>query len=810
MDKRKIEKLGFLAIGRGDYQEAINIFSRVIPREKDLRCFTGFGIAHFKLGDYRTARWAFYKALEIESENKEAINYIAEIEKYKEQVPVVRRQSLFRAGENYLEVFNNGNWNRFFIKGINIGLGLPGYFPGEYPVKKGTYLKWFEQITGIGINTIRIYTVHPPEFYEALYQFNESIKRLYLFQGIWTELPEKNNFYDKDYISEVKKNIKNAVDAIYGSANLPERPGYPHGKYNYDVSPFTIGFIFGREPEGCAVKGFNELMGRKTGDYKGSFLSILNGTPFEIWITEICDYLQGYEYDKYKKSHPVSVTNWPTLDPLNHPSESDKEEELLLFQGIKIRTDIDICEGYLAFNEDMESLDVSKIKGERGGGFFATYHTYPYYPDFIHYDYPEGDNPYLTYLRVLKNHHATQPVLTAEFGVPSSRDITHWHRDGWHHGGHDEARQGEINGLLMKAIYESGMAGGILFSWFDEWFKKNWLFSPYYIPVERKPFWFNLQDAEENYGLLAAYPGYPEKKVNLAGRREDWANAVVLYEKRRELMIYRFDDGFDEARRLKRLSVQHDEGFLYLLIETNGRIDFTKGNYIIGMDTGYSETGEFLFPLRTGLLSPIGLKFLIHIAGKEKSRILVSQSYDKYLNWTKGEIKPNTSDQGGWVTMQNETNKRRLSKDGKRFFPSYVFSMSNLRFGSLDRQSPFYNSLADIFFVDNIVELRIPWTLINFTDPSSKMVLWKDKDGVARKTAGVKIMVVSYKPEEGYLFAKSTGVENNITDTLPERLIPQDIKTYPWDEWDTPIYHTYLKKSYYKYGEILSNIPDMK
>jgi hypothetical protein len=794
------QELGYLALNNNDNQEAINIFRRALEKRKSAEGFMGLGIAHYNLEDYRTARWAFYQALDLAPENREILIHIVKAERIHKEPPRSQRQSVFRTKKDYLEILSDGKWIRFFVKGINIGLGLPGYFPGEYPVKKGTYLKWFEQMAAIGINTLRNYTVHPPSFYEALCQFNQSGKRLYLFQGIWVELPEGNNFYDPAFDSYLRENIRNAVDVIYGNASLPEKPGYAQGRYEHDISSYTIGFIWGREWESCAVKNFNERRSREIRDFKGEFLSILEGTPFAIWIVKICDFLQSYEYEKYKTSHALSITNWPTLDPLHHPSES-RYEEGLLWQGISVKTDI--CNE----NEDMESFDVAKIRVEKGGGFFATYHVYPYYPDFMNNDYLDKENTFLAYLKELKDHHGQQPLLVAEFGVPSCREVAHWHRDGWHHGGHNELRQGEINGLLMKTLHEAGMAGGILFSWYDEWFKKNWLFAEYYIPAANKPSWFNIQDAEENYGLLAMYPGYPSKKISLAGEKEEWKDSRVLYEKREGSMVFKFDDGFDKTRELQRLSVQHDEGFIYILIEMGEKIDFTNAHYAIGLDPCSPGVGEFLLPFNTRLISPIGLKFLIHLSGKEKSRILVCHSYDKYLNSPKG-VKPAPSRQESWVLMQNEVNKRRISKDGKKFFPGHVFSMSHLKFGNLRRKSVAYDSLADFFFIDNRVELRIPWGLINFTDPSSKMVLWQDRQGQRIKTDGIRMMAISYRPAKNYLHAENTGLASNITDSLPQNLTANQILTYSWNEWNSPIYHTYLKESYYKYKEFLSQIPE--
>jgi hypothetical protein len=418
------------------------------------------------------------------------------------------------------------------------------------------------------------------------------------------------------------------------------------------------------------------------------------------------------------------------------------------------------------------------------------------------------ENAYLTYLQALKKHHGSQPVLIAEFGVPSSREAAHWQRNGLHQGGHNDVKQGEINGMLMQAIHDAGMSGGILFSWFDEWFKRNWLFLPYELPAERTPCWFNLQDPEQNYGLVAMYPGYPQKKVSLACRSADWSDAEVLYENKGDSMVFRHYDGTDPARKLKRLSVQHDEGFLYLLLETAGTIDFSKAAYLIGLDTGGSGIGERMLPFGTNIACPIGLTFLLQLVGRERSRILTTESYDKYLNVNTGVIRPVQSDEGAWVMMYTEPNIRRNSRDGTRIFPARLFSMSRLTFGSLDAKSTDYHSLADFFFRGSMLELRIPWGLLNITDPSSKTILWKERDKTTRKTKGIRMLAVSYKPGEGGVAALRTGLEQNHTDCLPGELTASAIKAYSWENWDTPLYHTFLKKSYYRYQKLLQRIPE--
>jgi hypothetical protein len=190
------------------------------------------------------------------------------------------------------------------------------------------------------------------------------------------------------------------------------------------------------------------------------------------------------------------------------------------------------------------------------------------------------------------------------------------------------------------------------------------------------------------------------------------------------------------------------------------------------------------------------------------SRILVTRPYDRFLNAGKGEIVPGRSDQGAWVVLLSRTNARRISKDGKRFYPSHVRSMSALQHGSLDGKRPDFHSLSDFHVAGNRVEIRIPWCQLNFTDPSSRTVLWMSGADKSRATEGIRALALSYSPRKGSPAARKAGGRTNITDSLPQRLVDENVTLYSWDPWDTPVYHMYLKKSYYLYKEALSGIPE--
>ena len=67
------------------------------------------------------------------------------------------------------------------------------------------------------------------------------------------------------------------------------------------------------------------------------------------------------------------------------------------------------------------------------GGTFASFHAYPYYPDFQRYEPGLQDeewngtgDPYAGYVMSLRDHFAgTMPLLVTEFGVPSSLGSAH-------------------------------------------------------------------------------------------------------------------------------------------------------------------------------------------------------------------------------------------------------------------------------------------------------------------------------------------------------------------------------------------------
>ena len=52
----------------------------------------------------------------------------------------------------------------FEIRGVDMGVGIPGHFATDYAIDKETYLRWFRMIKDMGANCVRVYTLLQDDF----------------------------------------------------------------------------------------------------------------------------------------------------------------------------------------------------------------------------------------------------------------------------------------------------------------------------------------------------------------------------------------------------------------------------------------------------------------------------------------------------------------------------------------------------------------------------------------------------------------------------------------------------------------------
>ena len=92
--------------------------------------------------------------------------------------------------KEFYKVTGDGEKQSIKIKGVDMTASMPEHTAHEFAADKKDYMRWMKLISEMGANTIRVYQVMDSDFYDALYEFNETAKEpLYFIQGI--------NVYDK-------------------------------------------------------------------------------------------------------------------------------------------------------------------------------------------------------------------------------------------------------------------------------------------------------------------------------------------------------------------------------------------------------------------------------------------------------------------------------------------------------------------------------------------------------------------------------------------------------------------------------------
>ena len=268
-----------------------------------------------------------------------------------------------------------------------------------------------------------------------------------------------------------------------------------------------------------------EEVGRKA--FEGRYLRVRAGPAMDLWLAGQCDLMLGHEADTYNALRPIAYTNWPTLDPLTHPTESTTKEEAYW----RRRAGRASHATKLEYENDVIGIDANLVEptAANPAGWFASYHAYPYYPDFMFLDpgyrkarSSEGASSYFGYLRDLVLHHEPSQQSSPSTGCHRAGAQPISIPEGWSHGGHDERSMAAIDARLTREIRESGAAGAILFAWLDEWFKKNWAVIEYEIPSDHTRLWHNVMDAEQNYGILGQYGGEAGLTPRLGGDPAGW------------------------------------------------------------------------------------------------------------------------------------------------------------------------------------------------------------------------------------------------------------------------------------------------
>jgi hypothetical protein len=605
-----------------------------------------------------------------------------------------------------LGVWDGHAYQPLFLKGANLGVAVPGTLPGELAATSEQYRRWFGEMSAMGANVMRVYTLHYPRFYQELAKYNAANSQhpLYVLHGAWLdEANPTNNMFDMtaDFDSVIRENI----DCVHGNRVIAHRYGKAYGTYDTSISRWVIGWIIGREISPAEAAGTNAAMADLV-QYQGQAVSLPHGTPLEAWFAQRLDGLVLYERGTYGVERPVSVSSWPTLDPLHHPTEN-------------VSTD-----------EDTESIDLANLDMSNApAGYFASFHAYPYYPDFMSedpgYDQvadAEGPDSYLGYLRDLKAHYVRIPLLVAEVGVPSSWGDSHFAQSGMDHGGQDEGQQGDQIARQLQNAHDAGCAGAVVFSWIDEWWKRSWIVDDLSMPRDRYKLWHNVTNPEQNFGLIAFDLGPPTFK--------DPPLATA-------------------PGRVQSIRTATDAEYFYLRVALQtGLADGEQ--LVIGFDTYGDNVGESVLP--NGVHTSRRSEFALVVKAPSSAELEVTQAYDLVGIWhhttTAKQLFHSTATDGApWDPIRWQNDSAHETADGKASYPDSYDEIGKLR---IRRDSEASTTRDGVVLSGTGVDVRIPWTLLQFTDPTTRSVM--DDDRLTKN-------VVETDVSEGIAVSVSLGTE---------------------------------------------------
>lgn len=608
----------------------------------------------------------------------------------------------FRIKDKEIYRMTGGEWEEFEIRGVNLESFLPGHFDTDFAVEKEQYLEWFQLICEMGANTIRIPTILNNVFYDALYSFNrERLEKmeepLYLIQALWvTDYAQDSgrDAYSDEFAGQLITDVKNAIDVIHGKKLLVFAKTRGSGWYTRDISEWVLGITLGTTWKGETIAYTNHM--RTYAPYEGSYFSAsADASQFECMLAETLDELMRYESRKYETQHLVSVINEPTTDPF------DYEHNIKVQMGKYARIDTE----HIIASDQVAS------------GFYVSYKLYDFCPQILEYlteeenkrlghllDGIDKEGPYDGYLELLEAYYSV-PVVIADCGFSTARGITKKTGD---HYGMTEKEQGEALVELYTDCREVGFSGMVISSWQDNWSRTDWNVYPM-IDKERAPFWHNVQSESQGYGLLAFESQESASKVIIDGNPTEW--------KEEETLI---------SNESGKIYCRQDESYLYIMAEWAEEMEHESLYIPIDVTPKSGSTGCVFLSAEFERAAD----FLLCLNGKTDARLLVQAYYDPWRAVWRQMIEhmdayslsvpsPSVDD---FIAM------RMVLKDDPELSEDWhkknaeVFDTGLLCYGIGDPSHPQYNSRADFYTVGNCTELRIPWQLLNFSDPSQKTV----------------------------------------------------------------------------------------
>ena len=242
--------------------------------------------------------------------------------------------------------------------------------------------------------------------------------------------------------------------------------------------------------------------------------------------------------------------------------------------------------------------------------------------------------------------------------------------------GLSETEQGEGIVRMLRAADDTGYAGMLIADLNDNWSAVSEQSAGYTLPASASGLWQDTTVRAETTGIVAAESVQSDSP------------AIQLN-----------DNG--EKSLIRQMQLSYNEAYVYITVLLKDDIDYDENELIIGIDTYQRNDGEYYYDSAYYANSQSGMEYAVKFESKNSASLYVASSYNR--------------------STGNYTSKESYTAD--------YDIVSVLNYGN------FTSSNTHFYQTGVTVRIRIPWAMLNFTNPSSALVISGQDGGTLRTTA---------------------------------------------------------------------------
>lgn len=585
----------------------------------------------------------------------------------------------FRCDNRDIEYNDRGEWVNFTVRGVE-------FSSNQNHADYETYLRWLTSVADMNANAVRVHAVMPPDFYRALFDLNQSGVVLWLIQGVELSDDAFESMTDLrtgGMVRLFRREGRLAIDAVHGNK---------HNKgYDCDVSSYTMAYIVGNEWDTALVQYTDHVAAEIAGRFTGRYASVWNvGNPTSTLLAQVFDDLFSYETRKYAQQHIIGLGNSQRTDLLFHDTN-----------------------WAVGLNENIASVNTAHIAASarvKTGVFAAlrldcgVMQNLSFDPAYIEYTDPSGlHNPIRYYLSALYEAHRI-PLLLGGVSASASRGASGLDEQlGYDRGGVGETVQADALGFIYKQAVAVGFCGGCTGYYLDDPTRTAWNRALF---AKHNGAWIDAQDAEQGLGVVALEPDAP---YTVDGDASEWTDVPTLVRSGGML-----------------LQAAGDAKYLYLHVHIPDYAPQTDVFYIPFDITPRSGTPK---DRAQNLTFDRDMDFLLSVNGEKRAKLVVQKYYEpvealykQELDYEYWFVSPPDPHDDDLVSTQQYVRPALYPLDASTV-DAVLSDTGLLRYGNTDPEAADYDSRADYCIEGEDIELRIPWALLNFTDPSSGEIM---------------------------------------------------------------------------------------